>query len=144
MVENLEGKILSEEKELDAAMKRMLSESDHYSDLNRLQELAEITKAYLIQMKERYISRRDFMNSKVREVSENNEEKKNALENSDTWKSLLELEEKLRRQGQVVFTLQKFVQAKEQQTNYETMKSACLKTMNELLIESLNHQNRRF
>ena len=136
MVENLEGKILNERKELKTKTERLELEINHYSDLEKLHEIAEITKVYLIQMKERYIQRRDFMKSTVKDVSTEYKQSKKSLDDSETWKSLLELEEKLRRQGQVTFTLQEFVKTKERQTNYETVKSTCLQIINGILVES--------
>lgn len=135
LVENLEGKILSEEKELRSTIENMNGESIHYSNTNQLQDAADITKEYLIQMKERYIQRRDFMSFKVKDVSTEYRKNKQELDNSETWQSLQQLEEKIRRQGQLVFSLHKFVKAKEKQTNYEGNKNACLRIMNELLVQ---------
>lgn len=134
MVENLESKILSEEKDLNRKMESMHFEINRYSDLNKLQEVAEITKIYLTQMKERYVQRHDFMESKVKLVSAMYEKNKSALNKNETWKSLLDLEEKLRRQGQVIFSLNEFVKTKEQQTNYEAVKNECLQTMRSIIL----------
>lgn len=62
------------------------------------------------------------------------EKNKSALNKNETWKSLLDLEEKLRRQGQVIFSLNEFVKTKEQQTNYEAVKNECLQTMRSIIL----------
>ncbi len=107
----------------------MIAESDHYSKINQLTEMVKITKEYLAQMKERYIWRHDSMQSKVKYLSAEYKKNKQQLDRSDTWQSLLQLEEKIRRQGQ----MKMFFKAKEQQTNYEGDKYACLGIMNEIL-----------
>ena len=132
MVENLEGKIRSEEKDLKTKIDHMVAESAHHSNINQLQERAEVAKEYLIQMKERYIHRRNFLSSKVKDVSAEYRKYKQELDGSETWQSLLQLEEKIRRQGQVVLSLQQFVRTKEQQTNYDGDKNECLRIMNDL------------
>ena len=133
MVENLEDKILSENKDLNRKIENMQIEIYKHSDLNKLQEVAEITKIYLSQMKERYIQRHDFMESKVKIVSAAYEKNKSTLNKNATWKSLLDLEDKLRRIGQVIFSLTEFVKAKEQQTNYDVVKKECLQSMKSII-----------
>ena len=130
MVENLEEKILVENKDLKNKIEQMQLEYNKYSNLKHLQEESELTKIFLIQMKERYIQRRDFMKSKVKDVSTAYENNKALLDNSATWKSLLESEEKIRRQGQVIFSMQENVKLKERQTNYEAIKKDCIEMMN--------------
>lgn len=130
MVENLEEKILVENKDLKNKIEQMQLEYNKYSNLKHLQEESELTKIFLIQMKERYIQRRDFMKSKVKDVSTAYENNKALLDNSATWKSLLESEEKIRRQGQVIFSMQENVKLKERQTNYEALKKDCIEMMN--------------
>lgn len=130
MVENLEEKILVENKDLKNKIEQMQLEYNKYSNLKHLQEESELTKIFLIQMKERYIQRRDFMKSKVKDVSTAYEKNKALLDNSATWKSLLESEEKIRRQGQVIFSMQENVKLKERQTNYEALKKDCIEMMN--------------
>lgn len=134
MVENLDGKINSELTDLNKNIEKMQIELSKFTDLKNLQEVSEITKVYLNQMKERYIQRRDFMKSKVKTASSTYEINKANLEKSDTWKSLLDLEDKIRRQGQVIFTLQENVKAKEHQTDYESMKKECLNMVNTLVL----------
>ncbi len=134
MVENLDGKINSELTDLNKNIEKMQIELSKFTDLKNLQEVSEITKVYLNQMKERYIQRRDFMKSKVKTASSTYEINKANLEKSDTWKSLLDLEDKIRRQGQVIFTLQENVRAKEHQTDYESMKKECLNMVNTLVL----------
>ena len=85
-------------------------------------------------MKERYIQRHDFMESKVKLVSTMYEKNKATLNNNETWKSLLDLEENLRRQGQLIFSLNEFVKTKEQRTNYEAIKKECLDTMKSITV----------
>lgn len=135
MVENLESKITSEKKDLIEKMDVMRKEHHLYSDLDRLEESDELTRLYLTQMRERYIQRCDFMRSKVKEISSEYEKNQSILNKSATWKSLQDQEEKLRRQGQVVFSLQESVKDKERKTNYESSKSRCLALANKLIIE---------
>ncbi len=135
MVENLEVKITTENKELIEKIDMMRKETHVYADLNRLEESDELTRLYLTQMRERYIQRCDFMRSKVKQISSDYEKNQSILKKSDVWKSLLDLEEKLRRQGQVVFSLQQTVKEKERKTNYEASKRKCLELAHELLLE---------
>ena len=135
MVVNLESKIESEKKDMIEKMDVMRKENHLYSDLDRLEETDELSRLYLTQMRERYIQRCDFIRSKVNEISSEYEKNQNILNKSATWKSLQDQEEKLRRQGQVVFALQESVNDKQRKTNYESSKSRCLAFANKLILE---------
>lgn len=134
MVENLESKIDAERKDLHEKIDKMRKECNLYSDLNRLEESDELTRLYLSQMRERYVKRSDFLKTKVKEVSTDYERNKKMLKKSTTWNSLLELEDKLRRQAQVVFSLEEQVKAVERKTNYESSKDRCLVLTDEILL----------
>lgn len=136
MVENLETKIKEEEKNLKGKIEKMQAESEKYSDLNQAQESAEMTKIYLVEMKRRYVQRRNFMKSKVKSVAAATEQNKLALQKNTVWKSLKGLEEKVRRQGQIVYSLKVALETKERKSNYNIMKKDCLDLLNDLLVDN--------
>ena len=141
MVENLEAKIIGENKDLMEKIETMKKESHLYADLNKLEESDELTRLYLTQMRERYIQRSEFMRSKVKRISSDYERNQSTLKKSNVWQSFLDLEEKLCRQGQVVFSLQQTVKEKERKTNYESSKKRCLEMTNKLLLKQRKRNN---
>jgi len=75
-IETLEEKINAEQEQLDQKIEQMIAEILVFDDLDELQDNADLTKAYLLQMKERYIKRRDVMKSRVKAISAEYEKSK--------------------------------------------------------------------
>ena len=124
---------------MKSAWDKMEQDIQKYDDLANLEERADSTREYLIEMKERLYQRGAFMETEAKQLSLRYEKNKDLLERSETWQSLKEFEDKLCRQGQVVHTLKEFVSRKGRQTNYETIKSDCVsivEELNDLLLSS--------
>ena len=126
-IENLDMKINREQEQLVKDMHQMKDDIERYSNLNQLQDTADSTKDYLLQMKERYTKRMSFMKEKVKELCSELEKNEKELKQSDCWKSLIDCEEKISRQGEGVFSLQESVNDKVRRTDYNGTKETCLK-----------------
>ena len=92
-------KIKAEEEQLTNDMNQMKDSIERYSNLNQLQDTADSTKDYLLQMKQRYSERRNFMKQKVKELCSEFERNEKELKSSECWRSLTACEEKISRQG---------------------------------------------
>lgn len=125
-VNALQENIHLEEEKLSKKIEQMKAEMHDYEDLEVVQEKADDTKDYLLQMKERYETRIAHMKKEVKQVSSQYEVYTEKLKRSDTWVSLLDLEEKLRRQGQTVFLLSDTVRAEGRETDFQSVKYKCI------------------
>ena len=125
-IANLETKIKVEQEQLIRDTIQIKNKIERYSNLNHLQDTADSTKDYLLQMKDRYSKRRNFMKEKVKELCSEFERNETELRDNDCWKSLTACEEKISRQGDIVFSLQESVNDKVRRTNYKRTKESCL------------------
>lgn len=105
---------------------------EKFQNNDELQARAEATKDYLLQMKERYTKRRDFIAGRVKVASQSHEELNERLKKSEIWNSLQLIEGKARQQGQNLFTLREFVNAKGAEVGYDNIKKKCLQMANSL------------
>lgn len=106
-----------------------------YDDLQSLQENADLTHDYLMQMKERYQRRFDFLNTCVIQMETELIKAENELRGKDVWMNLRHLENTLQNSGEVVNSLQQFIHVKSQETDYTLVKKDCL-----LMVRSLASQ----
>ena len=113
-------------------MEKMRNEIKNFEKLEELEETSELTKDYLVQMKERYSKRRDVMKYKVGEISSKYERQQKQLKADDIFKSLQMLEDRLRDKEQTIFSLQEFIKTEGIRTDYESVKTKCFLIMNEL------------
>jgi intraflagellar transport protein 74 len=109
-----------------------------YEDLDTLQEKADSTREYLIEMKDRFTARRSYLDNEAEKLSLKYERRKLELEQNETWQSLQKLEDKLCRHGEIIHSLKEFVSRKRRQT-HEIVKNECInitEELNNLLISS--------
>ena len=125
-ISTLQDSIHAEQEQLNLRMEEMKVEMNTYEDLEQVQETEDSTRDYLLQMKKRYKKRMEFMKTEVKKVSSQYKVYKEKLSQSETWASLLELEEKLRRQGQAVFSLSDSIRINERDTNFNGVKHSCM------------------
>ena len=131
-VNTLQENIHAEQEQLTKRMEEMKAEIHTHEDLTQVQEKADETKDYLLQMKDRYTERKAFMKAEVKKVSSQYGVYTEKLKRSDTWRSLLDMEEKLRRQGQAVFLLSDSVRTEGRETDFQSVKHRCTCIVTEL------------
>ena len=125
-IESLDTKINREQEQLKTRMDQMRDNMKRYSNVNQLKDTADSTKDYLLQMKMRYTKRMNFMKEKIKDLCLEFERNEKKLKQSECWKSLTDCEEKISRQGNVVFSLQESVNDKAARTDYKGTKERCL------------------
>ncbi len=101
-----------------------------YSSLEDLEDKEDAAKEYLALMKERYTLRTNFMQAQCEDVSSQYYEMKSELDGSKTWQSLVQYEEKIRRQGQVIFALKDFIQKNGKEAEYDSIRAECINIIN--------------
>ncbi len=114
----------------------MNKDMEVYRNLDGLKEKEDTAKEYLVLMKERYTLRTNFMRSSCEDLSLQYHEMKSELDDSKTWQSLVQYEEKIRRQGQVIYALKEFIQKKGKEAEYKTIRTECIKIMNDFALKS--------
>jgi len=131
-VRDLETKIYNEQNRLTSSIDEMNKEMVMFDDVENLEDEEEAKKEYLRQMKDRFLSREEFMASEAKKVSAEYDKAKNLLDSNRVWQSLVTCEDKIARQVQVVHTLQNFVTTHGKQIEYEQIKKKCLHVAEEL------------
>lgn len=112
----------------------MQTDIEQFNDISGLQSRCYAAKDCLNQVIEEYKTKLCISQNKVQSVSSELETNKRSLERAgETWRKLNALEEKLRNQGQNIFSLQEFIAIKGRQTNFESIKKKCLG-----IVENLN------
>ena len=137
-INTLQHKIDDELKELRVRMHKMAKEVDDFKSPHELQDSADATRDYLVEMSEQYTQRIHLLD--VKEVSMQYEERAKALESNATWKNLEVLKAKLRDEGQVVFELSEDIKTMQSTTDYADIKDECLQLVdkrNETIIVEL-------
>ena len=118
-------------KDLSARMNVMSDEIEKFKNLRQLQDSADATKEYLVEMRDGYTQNIALLDKLLKEISPQYEEKVKRLDNA-TWKNLTELKEKLREQGQTLFDLQEEVKKMRSKTDFSGTKSACMQLVDEI------------
>lgn len=138
LLKTSEPKFMNELKSLKESINRMKSDINEFIDIDGLRRRYETTQQKLMEMKQNYIKRRDAMRLQVQAVSNDNESLKRQLNNNDAYKELEETEKRLKQYERTIFELKEFVETKTRETNFEPLKSTCLKisdTLNTITIK---------
>jgi intraflagellar transport protein 74 len=124
---NSEPKLIKEIGGLKEEMTRLNSELDDFEDIEGVKRRYERTKVELLELHGQYIKRRDGMRQQMQSVSAENEGLKKMLSSHDTGRELEETERRLKQAEKVIFDLKEFIDVKGRETDYEGLKSNCLK-----------------
>ncbi len=133
MLRSSESKLVNELSNLRDAMARMKNEMEDFQDIDRLRREFTDTKSRLQELKSVYIKRRDTMRQQIQSISIEHESCKKALQSNETARDLEDTEKRLKHYERGIFELKEFVDSKSRETDYEHVKAACLK-----LVEQLN------
>jgi len=142
-INTLDQKIQVELKSLTEKMESMKTEMDEFSDIPALREAAENTREELEAKRASYKQRRDNISGQVQLLSQRFEQKKKALAENETAKTLESLEQKLRHYEQNIFHLRELIAEKEHECNYHTIKEDCTRMLDEInakLIKEVDSQ----
>lgn len=131
-----EPKLLKELNDLRESMVRMEEEMKIFENIESIRQEFDGTKNYLMDMKSNYIKRRDSMRSQIQSISIENDSIKKQLNNNEIARELDDTEKRLKHYERSIFELKEFVDTKSRETDYEHVKSICLK-----LSDSLNSFN---
>jgi intraflagellar transport protein 74 len=118
---------MGELSNLRESMSRMRSEMEDFQDLERLRREFNTTKTYLQDLKNSYLKRRDTMRQQIQSVSAEFESLKKQLNSHDVARELTETENRLKHNERAIFDLREFVETKTRETDYENVRSLCLK-----------------
>merc|ERR1711988_329729 len=127
----LEQELTKRNSELEK-IESMLGEMGTFAEIDDLRKQASHSKEHLHRMKGKYIRRRDSIKQQVQLLSTKYEQKKNALVENDTAKSMEALEQKLRHYEQNIFHLREYIQTKEHETDFQKMKEDCSRMLDDL------------
>jgi intraflagellar transport protein 74 len=127
-----EPKLMTELTNLREAMSKMRSEMEDFQDLDRLRREFQTTKAFLMDMKTSYLKRRDTMRQQLQSVSNEYESLKKQLNSHEIGRELDDTEKRLKHYERSIFELREFVETKTRETDFEHVKTLCLKLSDQL------------
>jgi hypothetical protein len=133
--EVLEDKIYEELQTLTDYINKMNVEIQNFDDVQSLQERFDLSNDYLLQMKERYRRRYEFISYRVIELEKELEEHESKLHSNKLWTELRELEAKIQKDGEALYSMQCSIKRKSQETDYLSLSSNCLD-----IVDALNAQ----
>jgi intraflagellar transport protein 74 len=130
-----EPKLKTELAGLKADMRRMSEEIEVFKDVNGMRREFEKTQQYLQEQKRVYVKRRDSMRQQVQALSVEHEGDKKALASHDIARELDDTEKRLKHYERAIFEIKEFVESKARESDFELIKSDCLKKLD--LLNSL-------
>ena len=127
-----EPKLTREIDNLKANISRMNREMSDFQDVAGLRRAFDTTKQQLTELRTSYTKRRDAMRQQVQAASVEHEAVKRALSGHDTARELDDTEKRLKHYERSIFEIREFVESKSRETEFEHVKVACLKTLDNL------------
>ena len=113
-------------------MSRMHGEMKDFEDVQGMRNAFETTKHTLVDLRMQYQKRRDAMRQQVQQASVEHEAAKRAMTNHDTARELDDTEKRLKHYERSIFEIREFVASRSRETDYEAVKSSCVKIMGSL------------
>lgn len=135
-LQNLDVNINNELQELASNMDKWREEMAAFEDLDGLRSSAADTMAYLEDMRERHLRRRDSIRQQVSALSRSHEDVKRQLSRSETLSDLEALEKRLKFHEQNIFNLKEWTEERGRATDYVAVKESVMK-----ITEALNKQH---
>lgn len=130
---NLDGKIAVELESLNETMRKKREEMVHFDKIDELKDAAEATRDLLLRTKRGYLRRRDAIKQQVQAQAVKLDHKKNKLAESETHKTMLSMEKKLRHLTQTTFTMQEYIEKMTRETDFKTTKATCINLVDEIM-----------
>jgi len=132
-INTLDEKIAEELRSLNDKMDSMRKEVIEFEDIEGLKTKAQNTKNYLVDMMEKYKSRKENIKQQVSQIAAQYDKIKADLNQNETAKTLESLEKKIAAQANSIFSLNEYIETKGRETDFESLKEDCLR-----ITESLN------
>jgi chromosome segregation ATPase len=142
MLKSSEPKLVNELNNLKENISKMKYEMEELSDLDKLRRDFNDIKIHLSELKTSYIKRRDTMRSQIQSVTLEHEALKKSLNANEISKELDDYEKRLKHNERNIFDIKEFVDVKSRETDFEHIKSICLKlsnTLNDLNVKSISN-----
>jgi intraflagellar transport protein 74 len=139
MLKSSEPKLLNELNNLRENMGKMRIEMEELSDLDKIRKDFNDIKLHLQELKTSYIKRRDTMRQQIQSVSLEHEALKKSLNANEISRELDDIEKRLKHGERNIFDLKEFVEVKSRETDFEHIKTMCLKlanTLNDMNVKS--------
>mmetsp|Transcript_8599 Transcript_8599/g.9120 ORF Transcript_8599/g.9120 Transcript_8599/m.9120 type:complete len:597 (+) Transcript_8599:66-1856(+) len=133
-IRSSEPKLIREIAGLKESMTRMNEEMKEFGNVENVQRKFERTQRELQELRKSYIKRRDATRQQVQALSAEHESLKKQLAGNETDKELEETEKRLRHYERTIFEVREFIDSKTRETEYELVKSNCLR-----MAETLNN-----
>mmetsp|Transcript_46283 Transcript_46283/g.144780 ORF Transcript_46283/g.144780 Transcript_46283/m.144780 type:complete len:589 (-) Transcript_46283:99-1865(-) len=133
-LQTLDVNIKNELEQLASNIERWEAEMLEFENVDSLRKSAAETQAYLEDLRDKYIKRRDSIRQQVHVLSRGYEITKAQLAKSETQKELESVEKRLKYHEQNIFNLREFIETRGRETDYNSVKVECLK-----VTEELNH-----
>lgn len=127
-----EPRLKAELAGLKSEMRRMIEEIELFKDINGMRREFENTQQFLSEQRKSYGKRRDAMKVQIQALSVEHEGAKKALSAHDTARELDDTEKRLKHYERAIFEIKEFVESKTRETDYELIKSDCLKKLDSL------------
>ncbi|XP_046846357.1 intraflagellar transport protein 74 homolog [Xenia sp. Carnegie-2017] len=144
-VEQLESKISSELEAITIKIATMEEELVKYRDLGSLKESAENRRMNLNEEQETLESRRETMQTRVRDLTAKYDVLKNKLNENETYSQLSNLERKWQHLEQNNFVMKEFIATKNVESDYKPLKEKVivqLDDINKIIIGNLKKQTK--
>lgn len=132
LLKDSEPKLTAELENLRNGMSRMNGEMKDFEDVQGMRNAFETTKHTLVDLRMQYQKRRDAMRQQVQQASVEHEAAKRAMTNHDTARELDDTEKRLKHYERSIFEIREFVASRSRETDYEAVKSSCVKIMGSL------------
>lgn len=117
---------------LTSKMGSMRDQMEIFKDVDKLRDLSDDSRRYLLDLKSQYSKRRDAIKRLVLPLSSGYERLKNSLLESETGKTLESLEQKLRHYEQNIHHLREFIETKSRETDFRALKDQCGRLLDEI------------
>ena len=129
LLKSSEPKLRQELSNVRESMLRMRADMDAFQDLDSVRSTFNATKKQLAELKQVYTKRRDGMRQQVQTLSVEHESLKKTLNSSDIAREIDDTEKRLKHYERSIFELKEFVETRRRETDFEIVKSSCLKLL---------------
>ena len=129
LLKSSEPKLRQELQNVRESMLRMRTDMDAFQDLDTVRVTFNATKKQLAELKQVYVKRRDGMRQQVQALSVEHESLKKTLNSSDIAREVDDTEKRLKHYERSIFELKEFVETRKRETDFEIVKSSCLKLL---------------
>lgn len=137
-ITDLEPRMMKEKQNVLDRTQRLQSELPALEDIDALRRAFDATQQQLQTLKRSYLKRRDTLRGQVSTLSSENEGMKKEIAGNEVHKQMDDLEKKIRHKEQSLFALKEYVETKQRETDYMSVRDNCMRqidTINTIVIQ---------